>query len=97
MKFLPDNLNMIKVFSFIVDNRKNKPLKSHSFFEDMDSNAMEPIFNENFTFKSMQPNKHAYLLVIYGTFEDILNTEDDDEEVDFDSLIFGFSLVPLFR
>lgn len=97
MKFLPDNLNMIKGFAYVVDTRKSKASKSTKFFENMNSASIEPQFEHNFTFQAMQPSSHYFLLIVYGTFEDIMNTDNQDEDVDFDSLVFGFSIIPLFK
>ena len=98
MKYLPDNLNFVKVFGYILDSSKKKPLAKFQCFEDMKSMLYEPEFMSCWKVGKIKPAKgDVYLFMIYGTFEDIFNVDDDSEDLDFNSLIFGFSLVKLMK
>lgn len=92
-RFLPDNTNLVKIFAYILEDRGNSKVFDFESMNRMEGEIFNPYFLDSFKIEEITPSDDTYLFIIYGTFEDVLKGED----VDFGSLIFGFSLVRLFE
>jgi len=92
-RFLPCCINFVHLHVYIYDFKKRLVIRREEFTDSFEGSIHNSIIHKTLKLESVTPSEDLYMFTIIGTFEDILQ----ENMVDFEGLVFGFCMVPLFK